>query len=93
MRVADIRSSTPCISAGEGCVTVCCEDGSKEILPADTVIAATGFAPLEDEAEQFRELAYEFWKIGDCFQVRKLLNARREGYNAGVHMDGCFPYF
>lgn len=81
-----ILSSTTCLSVENGAVTIQTEGDQPVRLSADTVIAATGFSPLDDEAEQFRTLAYDFWKIGDCFQVRKIFNARREGYNAGAHI-------
>ena len=48
--------------------------------------AAHEFSVVTAEAEQFRALAYDFWKIGDCAQVRKIFNARREGYNAGSNI-------
>ena len=81
-----ILESTACVSAENGKVTILRADGTQAELAADTVIAATGFSPLDDEAESFRKLAYDFWKIGDCFRVRKIFNARREGYNAGAHI-------
>ena len=81
-----ILSDTACLSVENGGVTIRTEGGQPVKLTADTVIAATGFSPLDDEAEQFRPLAYDFWKIGDCFQVRKIFNARREGYIAGAHI-------
>ena len=37
------------------------------------------------KAGNFKD-AYDFWKIGDCAQVRKIYNARREGYNAGSNI-------
>lgn len=55
-------------------------------IKADTVIIAAGFTPKEDEAESFRESAYDFWKIGDCNKVRKVFHAMREGYNAGCYI-------
>ena len=83
---AVILNATVCLSAQSEGAQIQAEDGTISLLPADTVIAATGFSPRDDEAEQFRELAYDFWKIGDCFQVRKIFNAMREGYNAGAHI-------
>ena len=56
------------------------------IVLAVILLAATGFAALDDEAEHFRSQAFDFWKIGDNFQVRKIFNAMREGYNAGAHI-------
>ena len=83
---AAIRSGTLCLSAEKEGIRVRLPDGGTELIPADTAIAATGAEALDGEAEQFRALAYDFWKIGDCFQVRKIFNARREGYNAGAHI-------
>lgn len=82
----DIRSNTACLDVKEGAVSVQTEGQAPAAIPADTVIAATGFTALDQEAEQFRGAADDFWKIGDCFQVRKIFNARREGYNAGAHI-------
>lgn len=81
-----VCNSTTCLSVEADGVRVQTPDGGTEFLQADTAIAATGMEALDDEAERFRELAYDFWKIGDCFQVRKIFNARREGYNAGAHI-------
>lgn len=81
-----VRNKTSCLSVEKDGVCIQTSDGRTELLQADTAIAATGFEALDRDAEQFRELAYDFWKIGDCFQVRKIFNARREGYNAGAHI-------
>lgn len=81
-----LRSGVRCLSVDPAGAVVRLEDGGIEHLAADTVIAATGFVPLEEEAEQLRGCAYDFWKIGDCFKVRKIFNAMREGYNAGAHI-------
>ena len=80
-----ILNEAECVAARDNAAVLKTADG-EQTIPADTVIAATGFAPLDEEAEAFRELAYDFWKIGDCFQVRKIFNAMREGYNAGAHI-------
>ena len=81
-----VRSGTACLSVEKDGVCIQLPEGGMELLPADTAVAATGAEALDSEAEQFRELAFDFWKIGDCFQVRKIFNARREGYNAGAHI-------
>lgn len=81
-----IRSNTSCLSVDNNEITIQTDREEPVKLFADTIIAATVFSPLDDETEQFRELSYDFWKIGDCFRVRKLFNARLEGYNAGVHI-------
>ena len=81
-----IYNDAECSAITSEGVTVRNADAREYTLLADTVIWAGGYLPMEDEAEQFRTLAYDFWKIGDCAQVRKIYNARREGYNAGSNI-------
>ncbi len=81
-----ILNEADCVAVTENGVIIRTPDGGKRELKADTVIWAGGYLPADDEAERFRELAYDFWKIGDCAQVRKIYDARREGYNAGSNI-------
>lgn len=81
-----IYNEAECTAITSEGITVRNADAREYTLLADTVIWAGGYLPMEDEAEQFRTLAYDFWKIGDCAQVRKIYNARREGYNAGSNI-------
>lgn len=81
-----IYNEAECTAITSEGVTVRNADAREYTLLADTVIWAGGYLPMEDEAEQFRTLAYDFWKIGVCAQVRKIYNARREGYNAGSNI-------
>ncbi len=81
-----ILNEADCVAVTENGAVIRTPDGSELELKADSVIWAGGYLPLDDEAEQFRALAYDFWKIGDCAQVRKIFNARREGYNAGSNI-------
>ena len=81
-----IYNEAECTAVTSEGITVRNADDHEYTLPADTVIWAGGYLSMEEEAEQFRTLAYDFWKIGDCAQVRKIYNARREGYNAGSNI-------
>lgn len=81
-----IYNEAECTAITSEGITVRNADDHEYTLLADTVIWAGGYLPMEEEAEQFRTLAYDFWKIGDCAQVRKIYNARREGYNAGSNI-------
>lgn len=81
-----IHNEAECVAITDDGVIVRGPDGSERMLHADTVIWAGGYRPMGEEAEQFRALAYDFWKIGDCAQVRKIYNARREGCNAGANI-------
>ena len=81
-----ILNEADCVAVTENGAVIRTPDGSELELKADSVIWAGGYLPLDDEAGQVRALAYDFWKIGDCAQVRKIFNARREGYNAGSNI-------
>lgn len=81
-----IHNEAECVAVTDGGAVIRYADGNELTQQADTVIWVGGYAPMDDEAEQFRPLAYDFWKIGDCAQVRKIFNARREGYNAGSNI-------
>ena len=81
-----ILNEADCVAVTGNGAVIRTPDGSELELKADSVIWAGGYLPMDDEAEQFRTLAYDFWKIGDCAQVRKIFNARREGYNAGSNI-------
>jgi len=65
-----IENDAECTAITSEGVTVRNADAREYTLLADTVIWAGGYLPMEDEAEQFRTLAYDFWKIGDCAQGR-----------------------
>ncbi len=77
-----VLTETECVDADAAGVTLA--DGRR--IAADTVVAATGFVPREEEAEALRDCAFDFWRIGDCFKVRRVFDAMREGYNAGNYI-------
>ncbi len=89
MKKYDIKTmmETECIDAvKEGIVIKELTSGNENLIKADTIIIAAGFLPKDEEAESFRQQAYDFWKIGDCNRVRKVFHAMREGYNAGCYI-------
>ena len=49
-------------------------------VTADTVILSIGFRPKKEEADGFYGICYKTYKIGDCYQVRKLGSATNEGF-------------
>ncbi len=51
-------------------------------VEADTVIYAVGQKSLENEAEELRFCAPEFYSIGDCSMPPNIAKATREGYYA-----------
>jgi hypothetical protein len=51
------------------------EKGSRKLHEADTVVYATGYQALSDEAESLRFCAPEFYQIGDCLSPKNIWQA------------------
>ena len=62
------------------------ETGEEKFLDADTVVFASGRAPLVDQAEAFRFCAPKFFKIGDCLKASNVRNANRTAYDAAIQI-------
>lgn len=59
-------------------------DGKHTFLPAEVVVVATGARPNRILAEPDRVSLPEPYEVGDCVQVRRLLEAVHEGAQAGM---------
>ncbi|MDO5424768.1 MAG: FAD-dependent oxidoreductase [Eubacteriales bacterium] len=81
-----VLRSTRCLEVEESGVRVALPDGTQQTLLADTVIYATGYLPLSEEAEGFRDTADDFRKIGDCDHMGQILGAVHGGYDAAVSL-------
>ncbi|HHU22899.1 MAG TPA: FAD-dependent oxidoreductase [Clostridiales bacterium] len=77
------RSLTVCEVTADG-VRAKANDGTETFFTADTVILAAGMKAKEEEAESLRDCSYDFVRIGDCLRARKIYNAVREGFDAGM---------
>ena len=57
----------------------------KEVLflKADTVVMAVGAKPVETLSDKVREIVPEVHMIGDCVEVRKIIDATNEGAEVG----------
>ncbi|MDR0817122.1 MAG: FAD-dependent oxidoreductase [Clostridiales Family XIII bacterium] len=60
------------------------EDGTQEIVPADTVVVAVGQRPLTGEVDKLRDAAPIVRTIGDCVRPGKVTDALSRGYYAGL---------
>jgi 2,4-dienoyl-CoA reductase-like NADH-dependent reductase (Old Yellow Enzyme family)/thioredoxin reductase len=69
--------------AGKG-VTAVDGEGKKAFFEADTVIIAIGMKPRSVVVDGLRGTAPEFMAIGDCVKARRILQAVRTGYDAGM---------
>jgi hypothetical protein len=47
----------------------------EEVLPADTTVLATGVQENKDVEDYLKDLQSEFYKIGDCRNPRKAIDA------------------
>lgn len=62
------------------------EDGSEQLIEADSVVMATGFRPDRALADSFRGLAPDYFVIGDCNQVGNITGTTEGGYYAALRI-------
>ncbi len=60
------------------------KDGSKDLLPADTVVIASGCRPENKLAEELAGLVPEIHVVGDARSPRNALEAIHDGFMAGL---------
>jgi 2,4-dienoyl-CoA reductase-like NADH-dependent reductase (Old Yellow Enzyme family)/thioredoxin reductase len=58
------------------------QGGREMLLPADTVVLATGSEPLREIYEAWGECGVETRAVGDCSEPRDIASAIREGFEA-----------
>lgn len=59
-------------------------DGEETLLPSDTVVLAAGARSVNDLTEQLKGRVAELHLVGDALRPRKLTEAIREGFEAGL---------
>ncbi|MFH1756585.1 MAG: FAD-dependent oxidoreductase, partial [Pseudomonadota bacterium] len=59
-------------------------NGQTEVLPADSVVLATGVKENGELEDSLRSLKVEFYKIGDCLNPRKAIDAIHEGFRVAI---------
>lgn len=93
MRPVLLDKLAECVTVHTGCRVkeiledrVLCEDGQGECVEirAQSVVCALGQKPRMDEAEKMMGLAPFTRVIGDCGQVRSIMQAMYEGYHVGL---------
>ncbi len=57
-------------------------DGTKELIPADTVISALGFRPAGNISEEIKALGIPVCEVGDATGAATIMKAVWEGYEA-----------
>ncbi|MDR0518465.1 MAG: FAD-dependent oxidoreductase [Clostridiales Family XIII bacterium] len=91
-KVESIRVETGlrATSIEQGCVRAESKTGTERVFDTDTIILSAGMKANTDEIETLRDLAPEFYQIGDCRKARRIMQAIAEGYDAAV--DISLPY-
>ena len=59
------------------------ETGTKEVLPADTIVLATGARPNQELYRELSGKVSEIYLVGDCVEPRRIFEAIAEGFDAG----------
>lgn len=62
------------------------KEGNETLLPADTVLTATGMRGNTAAVDELEPCCPEFIPIGDCQKARKVTDAVREGYFAALYL-------
>jgi 2,4-dienoyl-CoA reductase (NADPH2) len=58
------------------------DDGTKQLLPADTIIMSTGAVCNQALYQQLSGKVAEIYRVGDCAEPRRILEATTEGFLA-----------
>ncbi len=83
-----VHTNTKCLEVKDNGVLVEKEDGSKELLPADTVVSALGMKANDtSELEKMAKSAgVDVIRIGDCVHAGKIYDAVEQGFQAGFNL-------
>ena len=79
-----IKAGLKCAEITDKGVTVVNKEGTQTLIEADTNIVAVGYKSRSGIVDALRGAAPEFMEIGDCVKPRKVLQAVRTGYDAGM---------
>lgn len=61
-------------------------DGVKQVIPAETVIMATGMRPNETALDELEAVVRYTSRVGDCNKVSNLMDAIHSGFQAVVDL-------
>lgn len=61
-------------------------NGQKKVIPAETVVMATGMRANADVLDELSSVTRYTWRIGDCNRVSNLLDAIHSGFQAAVDL-------
>jgi len=58
-------------------------DGKERLIEADTVVFSMGLEQEKTLSEKIKGQVKEIYEVGDCIEPRKIIDAMREGAQAG----------
>jgi 2-enoate reductase len=61
-------------------------DGEKKLIPADTVVSALGFRPVENIKDQIKELGLSVCEVGDATGAGTIMKAIWDAYEAANNL-------
>ena len=79
-----VYTSTTCLRVYRDGIQVRTPDGTETRLPSDSVVYALGLRSQTPDREKGREIAYDYYEIGDCVKPRKVNEAVHEGFYAAT---------
>ena len=62
------------------------ENDTERLVPADTVILATGYSPRTEEALAFNGTAVDVYRIGDCTNVATVKQAVHAAFDCAMEL-------
>ena len=80
-RGVKVLTSTKLAEVTEEGAVVEKEDGSKELLKADTVVSAMGFKPVPNLKEEWQKLGVPMFEVGDATGAGTILKAIWDAYD------------
>lgn len=81
-RNVNLMTNTKVVEFGDGEVIVEKADGTKESIPADTMINALGFRPVNKLADELKDSGLAVCTVGDATGAANILKAVAEAYAA-----------
>lgn len=78
--------STKCVEILPDAVVVE-QGGSRNRLPCGAVIICAGMRSLTEEADKFRDLAFDVIHVGDCEKVGTVCDATASGFDAALRIS------
>lgn len=83
--VAMLTSHT-CMRITDEGVWVRDSQGEEKLLPADTIVTATGMRARMELVDELQDSCPAFYPVGDCQRARKVTDAVAEGYFAALYL-------